>query len=160
MAAYTTIRFNYHMLKCSYDNSETKLKEKIENYETHFDARVFNVPTREEGLNNVLWRSVFDCRRNSVSALAITHYSTKELHKLGTTALIEKLKKEKDIDWEKQVDAFKFGSFIKKECYEKEAEDLKTKQKITVTRTKLVSKSFNMEGFSKENIDLVFRKYW
>src|SRR5689334_15144136 len=52
---------------------------------------------RDEALNNLLWRSAFDCRRNSVFALAQVYFSGKQLHGLGTTAIVHKLEKEKNI---------------------------------------------------------------
>lgn len=82
------------------------------------------------------------------------------MHGLGTTALIEKLKAEKNIDWEDQPNAFKYGSMVKKEIYEKEAVDHKTGEKVIAKRTRLVTKSFKLSGFNEENINLIFKKYW
>jgi hypothetical protein len=74
---------------------EDHLIEKVRSCIAHFDSRVFNVPNRGEALNNLIWRSLFDCRRNSVFALAQAHFSAKQLHGIGTTGLINKLKTEK-----------------------------------------------------------------
>eukprot|EP01118_Nematostelium_gracile_P008700 TRINITY_DN2887_c0_g1_i1.p1 TRINITY_DN2887_c0_g1~~TRINITY_DN2887_c0_g1_i1.p1 ORF type:complete len:283 (+),score=74.16 TRINITY_DN2887_c0_g1_i1:85-849(+) len=160
LASYTTARFNFHLHQLTFDEKEDKLKEKAHGFVAHFDARAFNVPNRAEALNNILWRSVFDCRRNAVSALGRAYFSDRELDKLGTTAIVEKLKNEKGVLWDDQINQFKFGSFTKKEMFEKEAEDFKTKEKIIAKRTRLVSKSFDLVTFTEENLDLVFRKYW
>jgi len=111
-------------------------------------------------LNNVIWRSLFDCRRNSVFALAATLFSKKELMNLGTTAMLKKMKSEKNVDWEDCPNEFKYGTFVKKEMYEKEAEDYHTKETISVKRTRLLRKSFKLDGHNDANIDLLFRKYW
>jgi len=160
MASYASVRFTYHMLQSQWDPSEKKIKERVESFHAHFDGRVFNVPNRAEALNNLIWRSSFDCRRNSVFALAQSLYPAQQLMNLGTTSLIEKMKKEKNVDWEDQPPAFKYGSFVKKEIYEKEGEDYKTKEKRTFTRTKVVTKSFKLGGHNEKNVDMIFSKYW
>jgi tRNA(His) guanylyltransferase len=114
IASYTGVRFNYHLMREKFEPGEEELKARVEAMEAHFDARVFNVPFPGEALNNLMWRSLFDCRRNSVSALGHKNYSTKQLHGLGTTALKKKLLEEKGIDWEKEPDWFKFGTYVKK----------------------------------------------
>jgi len=44
-----------------------------------FDARIFNVPNREEVINYFIWRQQ-DTVRNSISSLGQSLYSSKELH--------------------------------------------------------------------------------
>eukprot|EP01119_Soliformovum_irregulare_P019818 TRINITY_DN6351_c0_g1_i1.p1 TRINITY_DN6351_c0_g1~~TRINITY_DN6351_c0_g1_i1.p1 ORF type:complete len:333 (-),score=101.32 TRINITY_DN6351_c0_g1_i1:15-1013(-) len=160
VAAYTTIRFTYHMLQATYAPGEERLKAKLDRFDTHFDARVFNVPDKKEGLNNVLWRHLYDCRRNSVSMLGREFFSTKELHKLGTTAIKDKLMKEKQVDWETYPEGFKYGSFAKREEYLKDAVNPKTNEHIIVRRTRVVTKNIRLDNFSEENMDIVFRKFW
>jgi tRNA(His) 5'-end guanylyltransferase len=48
-----------------------------------FDARVFIVPSKEEVLNYFIWRQN-DASRNSLSAVAQSLYSAKELNGMGT----------------------------------------------------------------------------
>jgi len=160
VAAYTTIRFTYHMLQATFEPGEERLRAKLDRFDTHFDARIFNVPDKKEGLNNILWRHLYDCRRNSVSMLAREHFSNKEMFKLGTTALKDKLKNEKSIEWDDQPEGFKYGSFTKREEYLKDAVNPKTGEQIIVRRTRVVTKNLRMDNFSDENIDLVFRKFW
>jgi tRNA(His) guanylyltransferase len=45
----------------------------------HFDARVFQLPTKTEAANAILWREL-DATKNAVSMAARTRYSAKELH--------------------------------------------------------------------------------
>jgi len=83
IAAYTTIRFTYHMLQATFAPGEERLKAKLDRFDTHFDARVFNVPDKKEGLNNVLWRHLYDCRRNSVSMLGRDFFFDKRTSQVG-----------------------------------------------------------------------------
>ena len=54
-----------------------------------FDARAFNIP-KEEVTNCFLWR-IKDWERNSVSMLAMEHFSDKELHGKGKADRLEML---------------------------------------------------------------------
>lgn len=45
----------------------------------HFDARVFQLPTKTEAANAMLWREL-DATKNAISMAACHYYSPKELH--------------------------------------------------------------------------------
>lgn len=62
-----------------------------------FDSRCFNVP-KEEVVNCVLWRQR-DCERNSVSSLAQTHFSPKELHGKKSNQMQDMLMEKYGINW-------------------------------------------------------------
>jgi len=70
------------------------------------------------------------------------------------------LKDEKNIDFESFPDFFKYGTFVKKEPYQITVTDSQSKEEVPVTRTRTLSKSFDLGKFSQQNIDLIFRKYW
>ena len=53
-----------------------------------FDARVFTVPSREEVINYLIWRQQ-DATRNSISMVAQSMYSHKELNKKSTDDMQE-----------------------------------------------------------------------
>jgi hypothetical protein len=55
-----------------------------------------------------MWRSNYDCIRNSKNNLGHYHFSTKEMHKLSSNEVAEKLKKEKNIDWNDSPGEFKW----------------------------------------------------
>jgi tRNA(His) 5'-end guanylyltransferase len=76
-----------------------------------FDSRVFNIP-KEEVCNYFIWRQN-DWTRNSVSMMAQSHYSHKELHKKGQADMHEMLH-EKGVNWAKLEDKWKNGTFVKK----------------------------------------------
>lgn len=54
----------------------------------HFDARIFQLPTRTEAANAVLWREQ-DAARNSISTAAQAFYSQRELHGKNSAQLLE-----------------------------------------------------------------------
>jgi tRNA(His) 5'-end guanylyltransferase len=70
---------------------DENLRNKIEKYEAHFDGRVFSVPSREEGLNNIIWRCLYDCRRNSISGLARWTLGHTECHKKNQKEMLKAL---------------------------------------------------------------------
>lgn len=72
-----------------------------------FDARCFNVPESEIS-NCFLWRFL-DCYRNSVQMLGQAHFSHKELHKLNSSQIQEKLFQERGINYATYPEEFKNG---------------------------------------------------
>lgn len=81
-----------------------------------FDARVWNVPVNE--IENVfIWRQM-DARRNSISGLAQSLFSHKELQGLKSEQLKAKCYNEKGIDWNELPEIQKWGFVVKKENYE------------------------------------------
>jgi len=157
-AGYASARFNIHMSKQSFDSAtEKKLCEHVERVTPFFDARVFHVPENEELLNNVMWRSHFDYRRNSISGLARCHFSTKQLHKLNSPKLLEMLK-EKGVSWEDMPDAYKYGTYIKKERFTIEATNNKG-EKVQAQRSRVVALSIDIDKFSEKNLNFIVSKY-
>ena len=78
-----------------------------------FDSRCFNIP-KEEVANCFYWR-LLDAKRNSINLLAQSLYSHKELKNIKTSSLLEKMKSEKEVDWNELNNKYKFGSFVYKE---------------------------------------------
>lgn len=85
-----------------------------------FDCRVFQVPNNQKVFENILWRWL-DARKNSVSMLASSIYSPKELLKKSTKERKEMLK-EKGIFWDDYSNDCKYGYFCKKKVYYKKIE--------------------------------------
>jgi len=102
----------------SKESKSTNLKEDIENKAlAEFDSRVFQLPNEEEVVNNLLWRQQ-DTIRNSKSSVAQTNFSSKELHGVNTDMMVEKLAKEKGIDFYKDFSLkLQQGRFIDKITY-------------------------------------------
>ena len=74
-----------------------------------FDSRAFIVPT-EEAPNVFIWRQR-DWERNSIQMLAQAHYSSKQLHGKGSSAMHEMLY-QKGVNWAELPDQWKNGTFI------------------------------------------------
>lgn len=73
----------------------------------HFDARVFTIP-QEEVTNYFIWRQR-DAIRNSVSMLAQSKFSHKQLHGVNSDQMKEMLVREHSISWDDQPMQAKYG---------------------------------------------------
>lgn len=112
-----------------------------------FDCRIFQVPSREEACNHLIWREL-DAVRNSVQALAHKHFSHKQLQNLNTDQL-KNLLSGKGIDWNTTCSPYcKRGVYIKRRIIERKftKEELKklppkhqakTNPELIVTRSEL-----------------------
>jgi len=157
-AGFASVCFYKALKNEKFEAEEQSLVEHIERTKPHFDARVFNVPSNVELVNNLLWRASWDFRRNSISTLAQAHFSSKQLHGKNTKVQMEMLN-DKGIHWESQPDWYKWGVFAKKEKYLKES-DVKG-EKVTSVRTRITVKSFEMaRKYEKKQEDWIVSKYW
>jgi len=77
-----------------------------------FDARVFQIPYQEEVINYFLWRQQ-DATRNSISSVAQSLYSAKELHGKKTSDMQEMIF-EKGLNWNDYSPREKRGSVIRR----------------------------------------------
>lgn len=82
-----------------------------------FDSRVFTIPSNVEVENYFIWRQQ-DTVRNSISSVAQSLYSSKELHKVNISEMKE-LCFEKGINWNDFEPKKKRGRLIVKEYYQK-----------------------------------------
>jgi len=100
---------------------ETKLEDKFwDGYLPSFDCRVCNMPSLEEAANMILWRER-DSIKNSITLLALEHYSTKQLDKKDGKMKIKMLKDEKGIDYFKALsEEQRQGAYFRKENYMRE----------------------------------------
>lgn len=94
----------------------------------NFDARVFQIPSQEEVINYFIWRQQ-DATRNSISSVAQSLYSPKELHGVKTVEMQELIFK-KDINWNDYTPREKQGAIIRKFPVVMQNED------VTYTRSK------------------------
>lgn len=79
----------------------------------YFDSRVFTIPTKVEVENYFIWRQK-DAIRNSISTLAQSLYSSKQLHGKSTSERLEMMKEEKGVDWESYPWWIKRGQMVVK----------------------------------------------
>lgn len=82
----------------------------------YFDSRVFTIPDPIEIYNYFVWRWK-DCSRNSISMVAQSNFSHKELQGKSSAKMQEMLMSQKDINWSKLPENYKNGRFILKENY-------------------------------------------
>lgn len=113
----------------------------------NFDSRCFNIP-REEVSNYFLWRQQ-DAVRNSISMLAQSLYSSKELHKVNSNQMQE-LCFQKGHNWNDLHFSKKRGSFVVKNTYEAESDKTNDKSKSSIrTKWEVVETplTFNNDNF-------------
>jgi len=82
----------------------------------YFDARVFTIPDRTEVMNYLIWRNQ-DCARNSVSMVAQSLFSHKELQGKSTVQMQEMMFQKHNVNWAEYDQAKKNGRLIVKESY-------------------------------------------
>lgn len=82
-----------------------------------FDSRVFQIPYIEEVINYLIWRQQ-DATRNSISSVAQSLYSPKELNGKSVNDMQEMIF-QKGQNWNDYPDGQKRGRIIIKETYEK-----------------------------------------
>ena len=89
------LHFDY---ECETVQKRIDLLQKTLDSNVFFDSRAFNVPTKEEVVNNLIWREQ-DAIRNSIQGLAQSVFSHSEIQGIKNKDILEKLKDEKGIDW-------------------------------------------------------------
>lgn len=82
-----------------------------------FDSRVFQIPSSIEVENYFIWRQQ-DTVRNSISSVAQSLYSHKELNGKNSNELQEMIF-QKGINWNDYPSKYKRGRLIEKELYDK-----------------------------------------
>jgi len=83
-----------------------------------FDSRVFTIPSNIEVENYFIWRQQ-DTVRNSISSVAQSLYSSKELHKVNVSEM-QDLCFSKGVNWNDFDAKKKRGRLIVKEYYDKD----------------------------------------
>ena len=88
--------------------------ELFENFKlAEFDARTFTIPSKTEVMNYFIWRQQ-DTVRNSISSVAQSLYSSKELHGKNMSEQQEMIF-QKGINWNDYDSTLKRGRFVFKE---------------------------------------------
>ena len=117
-AEFNRLRFlRNRPLKCS-PFEDSKRPHFSEIPMAYFDSRVFTIPDPIEVMNYFIWRNQ-DCARNSVSMLAQSMFSHKELQGKSTTEMIE-MTRQKDggaFQWDSLNQDLRFGRLIIKESF-------------------------------------------
>lgn len=130
-----------------------------------FDCRCWQVPNRNEAVNELLWRE-FDATKNSISMAARTYYSDKQL--LGKNGSQKQdLLMEKGVNWNDYPAFFKRGTYAKRVVIERPMTDeewakIPKEHQETLGRNTPVKRSviqaLDMPIFSKvtNRVDVIF----
>lgn len=78
-----------------------------------FDARVWNVPSRVEAANVVLWRAL-DARKNAISMICRSLYSPKQMHGKNQDQMKQMIR-EAGVDYDSFPAMFTFGSYFRRQ---------------------------------------------
>jgi tRNA(His) 5'-end guanylyltransferase len=122
-ASLATAKFNQLRMARFARNSGIEPKYRDESYIAEseignfklamFDARVFQIPYQEEVFNYFIWRQQ-DATRNSISSVAQTYFSSKELKGKKTNDMQDMLMVQKKINWNDFSPREKRGALIRK----------------------------------------------
>jgi tRNA(His) 5'-end guanylyltransferase len=94
-----------------------------------FDCRAFQVPSKWEAVNCLVWREQ-DATRNSILSLGQAHFSHTQLHGKSCAQVQEMLFQSFDINWNDQEDWEKRGIYVKYKEGERFVLDIPPLQKI------------------------------
>jgi tRNA(His) guanylyltransferase len=111
LASYATAAFTRAVLA-----SEPQFAKYAERL-PHFDARVFSLPSREEGANAMLWRQL-DATRNAIQMAAQSAFSHKTLHGRSTSEMLAMLR-DIEIDFDNYPSFFTRGTFVRRVTFER-----------------------------------------
>lgn len=147
-AGYASARFNWHLLREPFDDAlpaQAVLRARVEQSGAHFDARVFSLSSLERLCAYLRWRAQLDCRRNSISMLAQAHFAHDELHGVDANTCLQMLRERKGVEWEDTPAFFRYGTYVKKEEYWKQAVNPRTQQEVRARRTRVAPRSFALD---------------
>ena len=174
VAAKCSVSFNKHMLDevlnvQEADNhftySETFIT-KIKAQQAIFDGRLIPIPEDKEieVVNNLIWRSCYDCHRNTVSTYGREILGRKKTFKKKSNEMIESMEKtmntgeEKDWAWNSSYVPMyhRYGCFGKKILVEHKRDD-----GTVYHRSKILNYTFKLLDFEPSKVLKVLRaKYW
>ncbi|KAF7312467.1 Thg1 domain-containing protein [Mycena indigotica] len=155
-AGLASARFNHHLVHTC---TKPVPPEKVGT--AHFDARAFTLPSVDEVLHNLIWRAKIDGRRNSISGFGRSFFTTKQLHGLGSNAIVEKVLSEKGIDyWTSTPTWARYGTTVKREKFLGTGVDGLTGEPVTMTRTRMKMQDTQWWEFNEDNLLLITDKFW
>jgi tRNA(His) guanylyltransferase len=109
LSGLATSAFIVSLLKSDSDWADRVVKRM-----PHFDARVVQLPNREEAANMILWREM-DARKNAISMAAHSVFTHKSLQGLNSRQKVEKLDNEGAVIFDEYPVAFRRGTFVRRE---------------------------------------------
>ena len=82
-AGFASARFNAHIASFDWSDRMLELQHRVRSGGAHFDARVFSVPDQKTAADAIIWRHLFDCRRNAIHTIGVTHLGHRTIHALN-----------------------------------------------------------------------------
>jgi tRNA(His) 5'-end guanylyltransferase len=136
------------------------------NYTAVFDCRIYQTPTLEDACAQLLWREN-DATKNSVSMLARSVFSHKQIDNLNRNEMQDKMMNELGVNWNDLDIKFKRGTYIKrvKQCSAFTTEELnnlpikhKAHKNPDLVIERSIIKEINYPIFNKisNKIDVIF----
>jgi len=122
-----------------------------------FDARIIPFDSVEEVYSNLIWRSLMDCRRNSISQYGSYYLGKKTIFGKKSKEVIDMLKNQ-NFDWYNFPLEFRYGLLIKKKLVNKKT-DIKGKI-VEFQRGECEARIFTEEELRNINKNIFFNKYW
>ena len=157
MSSLAGIAFDRAMKAQAFDpETEANLIANVNAKVPFFDARVFNVASEWDIVSNLIWRSHYDYRRNSISQYARMYYSPKQMHKVNSATLVERMKAEHGFDWDAAPPRYRFGVILKRQNYKKTV--TYNGREIEANRTRCVELSFQINKNTPELHEFVLAK--
>ena len=95
----------------------TKLEKKVWKILPTFDARFLNLPSLSEAANMILWREK-DSIKNSITLLALEHFSDKRIHGKNSNEKIEMLH-DIGVFYYSMAQDLRNGAYFRREVYDK-----------------------------------------
>ncbi|KAK5582455.1 hypothetical protein RB653_004040 [Dictyostelium firmibasis] len=151
--------FYKSITQAPYDSEkEEKIINLLKTATPTFDSRLFVLPSNDEIRHNLIWRSIIDCKRNSISQVGQAHFSQKQLHGMSSQEVKNKLLHEKGINFDDEPDWYKYGVYLKKQNYlHKGFSPINPTMDIEVVRNRVVPFSFDITKLSNSN-DFITKK--
>ena len=103
------------------DGTSPAFAAKIRKSVPHFDCRVCQMPM-DECANMLQWRSM-DSVKNSITMLALAHFSTAQIHGRNGDEKIRMLAEQKCVDYYALPEDLRMGAFFRRETYVKTLTD-------------------------------------
>jgi tRNA(His) guanylyltransferase len=156
-AGYASARFNHHLRSFMNDARPDTFTPEQEGRigKAYFDARVFELPTAELAWKCVMWR-IKDAIRASKNGFGYAHFSPKQLHKLTSNQVIQKVLDEKGINYYDLSIFEQEGVVIKLQLQDLSVLNPKTNQYETAIRSHITY--FTTHDLKRHGIDLLFTK--
>lgn len=161
-AAYASVRFNMHLTMAVAAAPEPYVGMLTDLFgRAFFHGKLFAVPSIGEALNCLIWRCREDAVRNSVIAFAKTLFSKEELDGKTTDEVLEMMKTEKNVIYEKAVPSWAIeGTTVKKELFEHKGFNRKTGRTVKTAEVRLRAVDKGVREFSDENLKMMTALYW